>query len=356
MFEDDVLAEADRLMTICNACRYCEGLCAVFPAMEMRTAFASGDLGYLANLCHNCGACSIDCPFSPPHQFAVNVPKTLATVRAQSYGEYAWPRFLAPLFLHNPLMLTVALPISIAGILLTMAGLDKPRGADFYALIPHDTLALLFGAVFLYSLFAMAMSGRTFWRKIGPAPAQSKLKQAIRRAVSDAATLRHLDGGGDGCSGEFGYRRDLRRLVHHLTAYGFLLCFGATSVATLYHYLLGREAPYAWWEPPVLLGSLGGIGLVLGPAGLLWEKFRRDPELSDQRMRGMEISFIVLLLLSGASGLLLTVLRETAAMPLLLALHLGTVLSFFLSLPYSKFVHGLYRFLALVRAAQERQG
>ena len=31
-------------MTICNACRYCEGLCAVFPAMEMRRTFAAGDL------------------------------------------------------------------------------------------------------------------------------------------------------------------------------------------------------------------------------------------------------------------------------------------------------------------------
>ena len=35
------LTEADRLMTICNSCRYCEGLCAVFPAMEIRRALAS---------------------------------------------------------------------------------------------------------------------------------------------------------------------------------------------------------------------------------------------------------------------------------------------------------------------------
>ena len=40
------LAEADRLMTVCNSCRYCEGLCAVFPAMEMRRAFGDGDLNY----------------------------------------------------------------------------------------------------------------------------------------------------------------------------------------------------------------------------------------------------------------------------------------------------------------------
>ena len=55
------LAEAERLMTVCNSCRYCEGLCAVFPAMELRRSFADGDLNYLANLCHGCGACYHDC-------------------------------------------------------------------------------------------------------------------------------------------------------------------------------------------------------------------------------------------------------------------------------------------------------
>ena len=45
MHASEALAEADRLMTVCNSCRYCEGLCAVFPAMEMRRVFA--DAKYL---------------------------------------------------------------------------------------------------------------------------------------------------------------------------------------------------------------------------------------------------------------------------------------------------------------------
>jgi citrate/tricarballylate utilization protein len=79
MHATSTLAEADRLMTVCNSCRYCEGLCAVFPAMEMRRAFSDGDLNYLANLCHSCGACYVDCQFSPPHEFDVN-------------GRWYWPR------------------------------------------------------------------------------------------------------------------------------------------------------------------------------------------------------------------------------------------------------------------------
>src|SRR5262245_42083107 len=95
------VAEAARLMTICNACRYCEGLCAVFPAMELRRDFAAGDIDYLANLCHGCGACYWDCQFAPPHEFAVNVPRTLAVVRAESYARYAWPQSLAGVFARN---------------------------------------------------------------------------------------------------------------------------------------------------------------------------------------------------------------------------------------------------------------
>ncbi len=53
----NLIAEGERLMVICNACRYCEGYCAVFPAMERRLNFSETDVNYLANLCHNCAEC-----------------------------------------------------------------------------------------------------------------------------------------------------------------------------------------------------------------------------------------------------------------------------------------------------------
>ncbi len=77
--------EVARVMQICNACRYCEGFCAVFPAMARRIAFDSADVHYLANLCHNCGACLHACQYAPPHDFAVNVPQVMARTRKQTY-------------------------------------------------------------------------------------------------------------------------------------------------------------------------------------------------------------------------------------------------------------------------------
>ncbi|MBV8922641.1 MAG: tricarballylate utilization protein TcuB, partial [Bradyrhizobium sp.] len=120
-------------------------------------------------------------------------------------------------------------------------------------------------------------------------------------------------------------------------------------------YLLGREAPYVWWDLPVVLGTLGGIGLLVGPIGLLAAKSQRDPVLVDETRKGMDVAFIVMLLLTSLTGLLLLALRETNAMGPLLALHLGVVFALFITMPYGKFVHGIYRFVALVRYARERQ-
>src|SRR3954470_21700741 len=121
-----ILEEADRLMTVCNSCRYCEGLCAVFPAMEMRRSFSEGDLNYLANLCHSCGACYTDCQFSPPHEFNVNVPQTLAVARNDSYAAYAWPRVFAGAFARNGLVISIVAALSVAGFIFGFAAYTDP--------------------------------------------------------------------------------------------------------------------------------------------------------------------------------------------------------------------------------------
>ena len=108
-------------------------------------------------------------------------------------------------------------------------------------------------------------------------------------------------------------------------------------------------------DQPVVLGTLGGIGLLIGPAGLLAERWKRDPVLVDEISYGMDIAFIVMLFLTSLTGMALLILRETAAMGPLLALHLGVVFSLFVTMPYGKFVHGIYRFAALVRYAMERK-
>jgi citrate/tricarballylate utilization protein len=216
-------------------------------------------------------------------------------------------------------------------------------------------MAFLFGIAFLYAIIAMIMGVRMFWRSIAEPLGPLDEPLSLWDASKDAGQLRYLNGGEVGCYNEDEYPTDRRRNYHHLTFYGFLLCFAATSVATVYHYFLGRVAPYPWWDLPVVLGTLGGVGMLIGTAGLLSAKLRRDPDMIDQPRLGMDMAFIVILFLTSLTGLALLILRETAAMGVLLAVHLGVVFAFFITLPYSKFMHGIYRWVALVRYAKERR-
>src|SRR6478609_9268568 len=150
-------AEVARQLQICNACRYCEGFCAVFPAMTRRLEFGKADIHFLANLCHNCGACLHACQYAPPHEFAVNVPQAMAVVRGQTYVEYAWPPAMGALYRRNGLTVALALAAGLAlflvlGLARNGALLHAPLAGNFYAVFPHNLMAALFGAVFGFAV------------------------------------------------------------------------------------------------------------------------------------------------------------------------------------------------------------
>ncbi|MPM96273.1 hypothetical protein SDC9_143431 [bioreactor metagenome] len=69
----------------------------------------------------------------------------------------------------------------------------------------------------------------------------------------------------------------------------------------------------------------------------------------------MDLGFIALLFLVALTGLALWLLRGTPAMALLLCAHLGAVMALFLTLPYGKFAHGVFRTASLLRHATEKR-
>ena len=352
----EVLAEAARQFEICNACRYCEGYCAVFPAMERRVNFASADLHYLANLCHNCGECYHACQYAPSHDFAIDLPRALAALRQKSWREFAWPRPLAAWLAGDSaaasLLLIALLLLPMLALSLVQGALPADAGGDFYRVVSHTVMAGGFGMVALFVLFAWGVSAHRFWRT-SRSPAEPVRLADAWQALRDALALRYLHAAGADCPYPDERASGARRWFHHATFYGFLACFAATSVATLYHYGFDRPAPYSYSSLPVLLGTLGGIGLIIGPAGLWWLKRRAPAAGTEASHREPGNGFILLLLLTSITGLLLLALRETAVMGWLLLLHLAIVLALFLTLPYGRFAHALYRCLALLRYAQE---
>ena len=353
-----LLAEARRVMAICNACRYCEGYCPVFPAMERRRSFADADLLWLANLCHNCKDCWHACPYAPPHFWQLNLPATFAELRAESYAAEAFPRALGRLFRRGGLFACLAAAgalsamLVLAVILTGPAGLSTPHSGPgaFYAVVPWGTMAGLGAVTFGWAVLALAVATRRFHRRLGggaiPWP-------AWRAALRDAATTRHL-GAEAGCNDINDRYLRARRHAHLATMWGFLLAFMATVVATFMDHLLGWEAPYPWYSLPVLLGALGGVGMLVGTMALMWIRFWTEREPEATGLWGMDLGFLLLLHLAALTGLILLLFRHTAAMGWMLAVHLGVVYALFVTLPYGKMAHAPFRLVALAREHAER--
>ena len=195
--------------------------------------------------------------------------------------------------------------------------------------------------MFLFAaLGAGAWACARFWRDVTPATSGAPLNAPAAAEATDAVLrLKYLDGGhGDGCNNEDDAYTLSRRRFHHLTFYGFMLCFAATSVATLYHYAvrLGRTLRPCPACPSCSAWSAAS-SLMIGTAGLWRLNRRRHPLHGDVAQKPMDLGFIALLFLTSASGLALWLGRGTPALALLLCLHLGAVMALFATLPYGKF-------------------
>jgi citrate/tricarballylate utilization protein len=133
-----------------------------------------------------------------------------------------------------------------------------------------------------------------------------------------------------------------------------MCCLAATAVAMIYEHFLHLSAPYPFWSLPVVLGTIGGMAMLIGTGGLLYLKKRMDRAAAPPEALGMDVAFLVLLFLTSLTGLLLLVLRETSLMGILLVVHVGLVAGLFITMPYGKFIHSVYRYASLVRNAMEQ--
>lgn len=348
------IEEARRQSEICNACRYCEGYCSVFPAIHAQRAFSDGDITQFANLCHNCRGCYYACQYTAPHEFDLNLPQALGNVRQQSWQAFAYPKVLANLFHRHAAATVLIFVVSIIAVF-GLAQLLRPQGgAGFYAFISHGVMVSVFAPAFVLPLFAVALAVRAQWADAGRTPLRLKDLIAAGRL---AASMKNLSGGhGDGCNYEDGDRfSQARRIAHQLTLWGFLLCFASTSAGTIMHYGFALEAPYSFFSAPKLLGVPGGIMLCAGTLWLTILKTKSDPSLGEQGVRGPQFAFLWLLFAVSATGLALYAATGTAYVEPLLTVHLASVLTLFLLLPYTKMAHGFHRFTALtIEAARQR--
>lgn len=146
-----------------------------------------------------------------------------------------------------------------------------------------------------------------------------------------------------------------RRIYHGLVFYGFIAAFIATTAAAIKQDVFEILPPYDFVSVPVLFGSVGGAAMIFGCLGLLRLKYQADKARAEQKLRTMDLAFLIVLILVNVSGFAVLFLRETAAMGITLTIHLGFVAALYISVPYGKFAHAVYRSLALVRHHSEER-
>lgn len=364
MPSDELIKEVDRQMTICNACRYCEGYCAVFPTMATRREFATEDLVYMANLCFECRACYYACQFTPPHEYNLNIPQVFSELRAETYAEYTWPNLLSRIFQGNQWAVFGVVGFFIAlifGSVLMVQGSEvlfeanSEEGA-FFQVIPYYAMVIPAMIISGFGAVSLLIGGLKFWRSTGSTIRELFDWTSLSKATKDAFGLKYMKGGNQGgCFYPDWKTSNARRYAHHLVFYGFISMTISTTLAAIYHNVFHMDAPYPYLSPPVIFGAVGGVMTTIGVAGLFYLKSKQDHDPANDRMLAIDRIFLMMLLTASLSGLVLMVLRDTALMGTLLTIHLGFVAGFFLTLPYGKFAHVVYRYAALIRYQVEQR-
>ena len=349
-------------MKICNACRYCEGFCPVWDVMEYRREFAKGDIEYMANLCHDCGQCFDSCPFTPPNEFSVDIPSILSEVRAHTYEEYTSPSIAAPLLDKRVRFSLLLLGLSFLGLLTTYFLTGNParilgsytEKGSFYEILPNIFLDAAGTMLAMFAILTWLVSGLRFINT-------SKNRERIRpgdlvSAIYESLGERWFRGGGAGCNyPDREERGSYRKFVTHaLVMYGFLLDLLSTASAFVEQDFLGIYPPYPILSVPVISGLAGGLMIIVGATLFLYyDSGGSNPR--GKKMESMDRIFLITLFMVSATGIVLFAMRSTALMGLFLLIHLSFVGLLFISAPYGKFIHLVYRYLSIARYHQEKR-
>jgi citrate/tricarballylate utilization protein len=360
---NDLFVDAERQLNICNACRYCEGYCAVFPALERRTLLTRADMNHLANLCHDCRACFYACMYAAPHPFDLNPPQVLSRIRLLSYegtpetGKrrlpailLGWSGTVLGFVVAAVILVVVAVATNGAGSLW-----NSGRGPGSpYMVLPYPALLAIAILPFLAGVGLMIRDAVRYWHQTHGSLADLLDIQALSKAVAYAGELRYMRGGGAECPYPTDQGSAARLRLHSAIFYGFTALLLSTISAGVLQDIIGSEPPYSFVSVPVVLGILGGASMVIGCTGLLVLKRRADRAPSDVEMAARDVGFLLGLEALGLTGLLTLAVRSTPAYGIALVVHLAAVVLCFAAAPYTKFVHFVYRFLAIVKDNLER--
>ncbi len=338
----------------CYQCATCSSVCELAPAAQPfpRRQMLLAQWGMADQLaadpavwlCHQCNDCTVRCPRD------ARPGDVLGAVRSLAIEKLAFPGFLGklvgaarlswPLLLALPVLFWVAL-LGLTGRLTVPAGLEA--GWAYDALVPHAFIYGVFFPVAGWVILASWVAGRRFWAALGASGARSGSFLAnLLPALGEVATHKRF--------GSCGAAKP-RKLGHLTLLWGFVGAAVTSGLLIVGMYIQHLPMPLALSHPYKILGNVSAGLLIVGGAILVGNR------LGDRKAAGassaFDTFFLAVVVLVIATGMVVEMARLAHAPSLALStyiLHLGFVMCLFLTFPYSKFAHLLYRTLAMVHA------
>lgn len=361
-FVRGVMATGGDTVKRCYQCATCSVVCPLsgaespFPRKEMLWAQwglaskVAGDADVW--LCHQCGDCTSHCPRG------ARPGDVLSAIRANAIRYYAWPRGIADV-MGKPagvIGVVIAVMIVVVGVLALIGNLGIPEGDVVY----HKLLSVLpIDAIFMpLAGFAVVVGGRgilNFWRDLdeGAGLPKSYTGTAPRPTVGDLLKeylwpsfleiLNHERFKKCGVTAD-------RARGHLWLLWSFLILFFVTNYVFIGADVFGMETPLSLFHPVKILANVGAVMMI---GGIWLIKQMRDQKTAQGDLKSVTQDWILIWLIFavGATGIgaeLLRLVNVGAIAYPVYVLHLGCVGALFLSLPYTKFAHLLYRTTAYV--------
>jgi len=333
----------------CFQCATCSAVCELAPkgAPFPRRQMVLGQWGLEDQLvadpalwlCHQCNDCTERCPRDARPGDVMGVLRSLAI------EALAAPRFLGewvgnagktwPLLLGIPILFWV-------GLLYAWHGLTIPEPPLVYhEFVPHPSIYVVYTAASIWACVAFAIGGMRFWELSGRgANRQGSFWSHLMPALIDIATHKKFASCGPAKP---------RRWGHFALLWGFVAAAVASGIIIIAMYGMGEELPLPQLHPAKLIGNLGAVLLVVG--GVILLRNRLEDAKGTGQTNAFDAFFLVVVLVVVTTGVLSELGRlffEPALACSVYVVHLGAVLCLFLTAPYSKFAHLLYRTLAMV--------
>ena len=340
----------------CYQCATCSSVCqlapegAPFPRRQMLMAQWGMEDRLAADpalwLCHQCNDCSVRCPRD------VRPGDVMSVLRGLAVEKLSTPRFLGTLVGKAATTWPILIlgPVVFWGIVLsimnggpTFSGWDT--GTHYAGFAPHWLIYLIYMLSAAFAVAAAGASAMKFWKLLGQnGEREGSFFQHLIPAVKEIILHKRFED----CEAA-----KPRKKGHQLLFWGFVLAFITTTADAIAIHILGiHEVPFPLWHPVKIIGNAGAVLLVVG--GFLLMSYRQNPEGNAGASTAFDTFFLGVVLLVIGTGVFTEAFGPSMLdLPAVLSgwfyiLHLATVLTLFLTFPYSKFAHMLYRTLAMV--------